>query len=156
MTPAYTFRQATNADVQFMRETKFAGIRPYVEAVWGWNQQQQDELFATGCDVQRSRIVVVDGHDVGFIFVIEDADTAFLAGIYLTPEMRRRGIGSALVRDVIETTVRRGKALTLRVLKLNPARRLYERLGFFITGETESHFLMRCTVPAQAGRHNER
>jgi ribosomal protein S18 acetylase RimI-like enzyme len=32
--------------------------------------------------------------------------------------------------------------VTLQVLKVNPARRLYERLGFRVTGETPTHFLM--------------
>ena len=31
----------------------------------------------------------------------------------------------------------------ITVLKVNPARRLYERLGFAIVGETETHYLMR-------------
>jgi ribosomal protein S18 acetylase RimI-like enzyme len=28
----------------------------------------------------------------------------------------------------------------LTILKVNPARRLYERLGFTVVGETETHF----------------
>ena len=31
----------------------------------------------------------------------------------------------------------------LQVLKVNPARRLYGRLGFQVTGETETHYLMQ-------------
>jgi GNAT superfamily N-acetyltransferase len=141
---AYILRQATDADFVFMRETKFDGIQPYVEVVWGWNRQQQEDLFAATCDAAHSQIVVVDGTDVGFIHVIEDAaDQLFLAGIYVTAAMRRRGIGSAILRDLIDGSVRQGKALTLRVLKVNPARHLYERVGFAVTGETDTHCLMR-------------
>jgi hypothetical protein len=58
MNPAYTLRQGTDADFLFMRETKFEGMQPYITAVWGWNQQQQEELFAQGYDAARSKIIV--------------------------------------------------------------------------------------------------
>jgi ribosomal protein S18 acetylase RimI-like enzyme len=38
----------------------------------------------------------------------------------------------------------------LQVLKTNPAKQLYERLGFQVTGETASHYLMR-TTPSRKG-----
>jgi hypothetical protein len=52
MNPPYTLRQATDADFLFMRETKFEGMQPYVTAVWGWNQQEQEELFAVGAGLK--------------------------------------------------------------------------------------------------------
>jgi ribosomal protein S18 acetylase RimI-like enzyme len=36
-------------------------------------------------------------------------------------------------------------------MKNNPARRLYERLGFVVTGETEVQYWMRSTAHAGAG-----
>jgi hypothetical protein len=32
------------------------------------------------------------------------------------------------------------------VLKVNPARRLYERLGLVVVGETDTHFEMRVAI----------
>jgi ribosomal protein S18 acetylase RimI-like enzyme len=38
----------------------------------------------------------------------------------------------------------RGIPIALQVLRSNhPAKRLYERLGFEVTGETETHYLMQ-------------
>jgi hypothetical protein len=36
------------------------------------------------------------------------------------------------------------------VLKVNPARRLYERLGLVIVGATDTHYLMRRPAADQA------
>jgi GNAT superfamily N-acetyltransferase len=147
MNPAYTLRQATNRDFAFMRDTKLNGLQPYVEALWGWNRQQQEELFSARFDPDQSQIVSVGGVDAGFI-VIENTDPIFLAGIYLTAEARRHGIGSALLRDLMAKALRHGKTMTLRVLKGNPARRLYERLGWSRVGETDAHILMQWPSPS--------
>jgi GNAT superfamily N-acetyltransferase len=147
--PTYTLRQATSGDFAFMRETKLDGMRPYVEAIWGWNRQQQEQLFAERFAADQSQIIIVGGIAAGFIVLDEEPDALFLAGIYLVAAMRRRGLGAAILRNLMSRALRRGKPLTLRVLKVNPARRLYERLGWQINGETDAHYLMRW--PAAAG-----
>ncbi len=40
-----------------------------------------------------------------------------------------------------------GVPVALQVLKVNPARHLYERLGFSVVGETAMHCLMRTEAP---------
>jgi hypothetical protein len=67
--PIYTTRIATDADFLFMRETKLEGLRPYVEAVWGWNREEQLHLFQQYFESTRCELIVVDGADVGFISV---------------------------------------------------------------------------------------
>jgi hypothetical protein len=38
--------------------------------------------------------------------------------------------------------------VTLQVNRANPSRRLYQGLGFEVTGETATHFLMRWSPPS--------
>ncbi len=139
----YTLRPATRDDFAFMRDTKLDGMRPYVEATWGWDRQRQEDLFLQKFDPDRSQIVVMDGADAGYIQLEDHPEEMFLAGIYLTAASRRHGIGEAILRDLITVAAAREKPLTLRVLKVNPARHLYERVGFSVTAETDTHFLMR-------------
>jgi len=54
-----------------------------------------------------------------------------------------QGIGSRVMRAVIDEAAYEGKAVTLGVMKINPARRLYERLGFSVTHEDQYKFYMR-------------
>jgi len=56
---------------------------------------------------------------------------------------QRQGIGSRVIRAVIDEATRERKAVTLSVVKINPARRLYERLGFSVTHEDLHKVYMR-------------
>lgn len=47
------------------------------------------------------------------------------------------------IQDLIAEAERLRIPVTLQVLKVNPALRLYERLWFRVTGDTESHHQMR-------------
>jgi ribosomal protein S18 acetylase RimI-like enzyme len=62
--------------------------------------------------------------------------------IALLPEHRNVGIGSALVRQVCAEAAALGKPVRLCVLKSSRAQRLYARLGFVTTAQTELHLEM--------------
>jgi acetyl esterase/lipase/GNAT superfamily N-acetyltransferase len=65
-----------------------------------------------------------------------DPDAGYLISMWVAPEARGRGIGAALVREVLAWA--RGRGLHRLLLDVGahnvPARRLYERLGFVATG----------------------
>jgi ribosomal protein S18 acetylase RimI-like enzyme len=139
---AYQLRQATDADFDFLYRLHAATMRDHIARVWGWDDAWQERFFAAHFDPTHSRIVVVDGEDVGVIAVEWSATDAFLANIEILPEYQGQGLGAALVNGIITQAEARNLPVRLHVLKMNPARRLYERLGFVVTGETETHFLM--------------
>lgn len=140
----YRLRPATEADREFFYELNRATMRDYVVATWGaWDEDFQrryfDEHFVTG----GTDIVEIDGRPIGIRRVEQRSDAMFLAEIQITPDWQGRGIGSALVREVLTDAEQRGLPLTLQVLRVNErARTLYERLGMRVTGETDTHFLM--------------
>ena len=70
-----------------------------------------------------------------------------LANIRVAPEYQGQGIGTRLIGEMLREAHQQGLPVTLRVLKVNPARRLYERLGFVVVGETQTHHLMACSPP---------
>jgi ribosomal protein S18 acetylase RimI-like enzyme len=74
-------------------------------------------------------------------FVKDDA--LFPAQVFADYQFQRRGIGTDVVKMLIEEAARSGQALTLGVVKTNPALRLYERLGFRITPDDDRKFYMR-------------
>jgi GNAT superfamily N-acetyltransferase len=61
---------------------------------------------------------------------VRDEREMRLAELFLEPAFHGRGWGTALVQEVIAEASQRGLPLRLRVLRSNPARRLYARLGF--------------------------
>ena len=106
-------------------------------------------IFAERWRPATIQIVVVDGHDAGMLETRPSDSEVNLTNIRVAPEYQGRGIGARLVSDVIRDAHRRGLPVTLRVLKVNPARHLYERLGFATVGETETHHLMTCCPPGR-------
>jgi ribosomal protein S18 acetylase RimI-like enzyme len=56
---------------------------------------------------------------------------------------RGSGVGTGLVKDVLERGRRAGKPVTIHVEGFNPALRLYERLGFHHVDTNGVYYLMR-------------
>ena len=66
--------------------------------------------------------------------------------ILLLPEHQGAGLGSELMRRILAEADAGGLPVRLQVLKVNPAQRLYERLGFRAVGETHTHVRMERVV----------
>lgn len=140
----FTLRPATQADYDFLYRVKVACLRPYVAATWGWDEAFQRAHFADHFNPQRSQIVVVNGQDVGELALEEREGELFVAGIYILPDHQNQGLGTALLTQIMEQARSEGKVTGLQVLQVNRgARRLYERLGFAVVAETETHLTMQ-------------
>ena len=106
--------------------------------------------FRQRWDVTQVRIVTLDGTDVGWLQSFVKDDALFLGQLFVDKSLRGQGIGTELVKGLIEEAASAGRSVTLGVVKTNPALRLYERLGFRTTHEDERKFYMRrdLTVPS--------
>ena len=62
--------------------------------------------------------------------------------VALLPEYRGHGIGSSVLRGVLAHADRVGRSVELHVEKQSRAVRLYERLGFAISGDVGMYFAM--------------
>jgi len=138
-----SLRPATRDDYDFLWWLHRATMRPYVEETWGWDEQWQAKYFHDHFDPITREIVECDGVPVGCISVERRERCIFLAAIEIAPDYQSREIGTELIRDLLNEADGRGVAIELQVLQVNPARRLYERLGFAVIGETETHYIMR-------------
>ena len=141
----YTLRLATVDDFDFLYDLHKVSLGEYVQATWGWDEAFQRNMFTEGFLQPPVSIIIVDGQPSGSLTIASRPEDEYLAGIELHPRVQRRGIGASIVRLVIERAQARRVPATLRVLKVNVgARRLYQRLGFVVVGESETHYDMRC------------
>ncbi len=142
--PAYTLRPATEDDYDWLWALKQRTMRVYVEQTWGhWDDGVQDIYFRQGFFPEKLAIVVVGGRDAGLFEVERSVQEIYLRRIEIAPEFQRRGLGTALITALAAEARARRVPLRLQVLKVNPARRLYERLGLQIVGETRTHAQMQ-------------
>jgi ribosomal protein S18 acetylase RimI-like enzyme len=136
-------RPATLDDVDALYLIHRAALGPYVEETWGpWNENWQAEQFREQFDVSIRQVIEEHGRVIGFLDVVDEEERTVLASIRIAPEFQRRGIGTWLIRGVLERAALRGVPVTLRVLRVNPARRLYERLGFEVVDTSDTHYTM--------------
>jgi ribosomal protein S18 acetylase RimI-like enzyme len=141
----YALRLATVDDFDFLYDLHKVALGEYVLATWGWDEAFQRDMFTRKFLQPPVSIVIVDGQPNGSLTIVSHAEEEYLGGIELHPRVQRRGIGATIVRMVIARAQARGVPAALRVLKVNVgARRLYQRLGFSVVGETETHYDMRC------------
>ena len=88
------------------------------------------------------QIIVLDEKVIGRVLVERTEKEHRGVDIALLSEYRSGGIGAMLIQNLLVEAASAGKPFRISVVRTNPALRLYERLGFKITGESLTHFLM--------------
>jgi phosphoribosylglycinamide formyltransferase-1 len=139
------FRPAVEADVPFLLALRRQTMAPHVRAA-GLEPPDNEWLERVMADFDCAQILLAGDRPVGLLKVVRKGRAWHLSQIQLLPELQGRGIGTALVGNVVAEARRAGASLDLDVLKANPARRLYERLGFCIVRETPFAYDMRLDV----------
>jgi ribosomal protein S18 acetylase RimI-like enzyme len=139
----YTLRQATASDYSLIYQLHIEAMRDVVTRQYGWNEAIVSAMFREWFDPTMIRLILVDDQPAGFLAVRYDLLEVDLSNIEIAPAYQGRGLGTAAVRAVLDDAQKRGQPVRLSVLKINRARRLYERLGFATFDETENHYRMR-------------
>jgi ribosomal protein S18 acetylase RimI-like enzyme len=89
-------------------------------------------------------VIEVDGSVAGRLYVHRGAADIRIMDIALLPEFRGRGIGTQLLRGLLAEGAESGRTVSIHVEHGNPARRLYERLGFAPVEDHGIYELMAC------------
>jgi GNAT superfamily N-acetyltransferase len=147
--PAYTVRAAQPEDEPFLYACYKRTMHEYIEQTWGWDEKFQSVEFRQHLPWQRFRIIMVNRTSVGAVCVLETADCMILEMMMIELQFQRRGIASDLVARLLDHARSEGRGIQLRVMKINPARALYERLGFVVVGEDADTYEMQAVITSQ-------
>ena len=129
-----TLRAPSADDRDFFFETRRDGFRTYAEQVFGpWDDDKHRGFASRDFDELPVEIIEEDGQRIGYQIVLRHADHWFLDEIALVAAARGRGLGTELVMAIVGAARAAQMPLRLSVLYVNPAQRLYERLGFRVT-----------------------
>ena len=145
--PPISFRHATEDDVDFLYAMHVATMKEYVDQTWGWDDAFQESVFQKNYVPAEIRVVTFEGKNVGMISLEEREEDIFLRAIEILPSHQGQGIGARIVQQIITETASKQKPVLLYVLKVNPTKGLYERLGFSAIEETDTHFIMKISLP---------
>lgn len=143
-----SFRPALWSDDQLLYRLLREALGPYVTILWGWDEAFQQERWAQVFDPSRWQVIADGRTEVGGLELEQRSSEVYLANLMIFPEHQRRGIGTAVIQRLLSTAHAEGRPVRLQVLKGNPARALYARLGFIGQGENETHSIMLAPPPA--------
>jgi ribosomal protein S18 acetylase RimI-like enzyme len=140
-------RPACSDDYVFALNLYLKAIKPLAIAWMEWVDQDQEAQFASLWRPDDSRIITLNGREaIGWVEFRQTGDEIFLKQLYISPGHRRRGIGSEVMRLLLEEQRGTAQSMALFVLKNNPAFRFYERHGFEVVRETHTTLVMRCAM----------
>lgn len=137
-------RRAAEDDSEFAFAMRKAAFRVYVDESEGWDERKERQRHERNFAIYDYRVICFQAVDRGILTLDLTSDCLKLNQIFLAPEHQGLGIGEQCMAILFAESRRLCLPIQLRVMKVNPrARELYERLGFTVIGDTETHVLMR-------------
>lgn len=138
-----TKRSALESDTGFARELHHRAYREVVERQFGpWMEERQDRYFESDWAAATFEIVLCDGIPCGYVCIEDRTDDIHVREIVLAPEYQGRGIGSSILREVLERARTRRVPVRLGTFHKSRALGLYRKLAFQEIGRTETHVLL--------------
>jgi GNAT superfamily N-acetyltransferase len=136
-------RRASAADADFVFRVVEGTMRRYVEQTWGSFSEEItrngiEKLIASG----NCSIIEFEGADIGVLSVERLADHIKLDQLFILPSHQNRGIGTSILRALVREANEAQQPIRLRLLAVNPVRRLYEREGFRVSSTTRERIYM--------------
>ncbi|MET9615488.1 GNAT family N-acetyltransferase [Kitasatospora indigofera] len=131
----WEIRPASGADVEAVAELRSVVLRADLERLGRYDGQRVRQRLRDAFAPAHTWVIEVGGAFAGCVSLRPAGDAHWLEHFYLAAHLQGSGVGTAVLRGLLERCDREGTRVRLNVLQGSPARRLYERHGF--TAETE-------------------
>jgi len=133
-------RPALGHDFEYCKRLYFEGMGWIIEELH-LDRAAQETGFRQQWNMTQVRIVVFDFTDVGCR--PSGDDELFVGQMFVESRFQRKGIGTQVMKRLISEATAFNLPVRVNVVRINPARRLYERLGFRVTHEDDRKFYMK-------------
>lgn len=141
-----SLRPALPEDREFLFGLHKASMGSYVEELFGpWDDAVQWEFFDRWFRLDHTFVIKLGDEDVGVIAFEERAGDLYVTRMEVHPDRQNQGIGTAVLRQLLDRIHGAGNAVSLHVFEINPARELYQRLGFVVSSGHDGRLFMRAT-----------
>jgi ribosomal protein S18 acetylase RimI-like enzyme len=133
-------RLAKTEDAPFLYEV-YSSTRMDEVSAWGWEEHDRNAFLSIQWIMQKNSyqlqfpdaenlIISYEGLNAGRLMLYRTTEKIHLIDISLLPSFRNHGVGSSLLKTLQHEALMKQQIIELHVTPHNPARRLYERLGF--------------------------
>jgi RimJ/RimL family protein N-acetyltransferase len=153
-----TLRPAGPDDQEFLVEI-YGSTRAEELALTPWTTEQQlafvrsqfaaqQDHYAKKYPTASHDIIVSNNRPVGRLYVARLDQEIRIVDITLLPAERNAGVGTYLIKQLLDEANHSGKITRIYVEEFNPSLHLFERLGFSPSEQHGIHLLMQCN-PSQ-------
>jgi len=137
-------RPATGTDIAFARDAHHQAYHDVVVAQFGsWDKAKQDKFFMADWKVPGIEIILFHGVECGYLRVVRTTTEIQAIELVLLPKFQGQGVGTFLLKKLIDEGRQRQMPVTLRVFHKNRAIALYKRMGFAESERTATHVIMK-------------
>jgi len=147
-----SLRKFTQDDIPFM-QSLYATTRESELALTNFSEQEKLSFITQQFNAQYQHyiqhyctdsfnIIELENNPIGRLFVDYWEKEIRIVDIALMPEYRNAGIGSYYFKQLFDQAKESGKSVSIHVEHNNPAKRLYERLGFQLKTRTNEIYLL--------------
>lgn len=140
-----SFEPALAADAEGLVAIRIAAMRESLERLGRFDPRRARDRFLAAFEPAATRHVLVDGRRVGFVVVRPQGDGLLLDHLYLLPTEQGRGVGAAVMAEVLADADAQGLCVRVGALRESAANRFYRRHGFEPVEATEwdEHYVRR-------------
>ncbi|PIJ95925.1 N-acetyltransferase [Lysinibacillus sphaericus] len=105
--------------------------------------EAQKRFYQQNFPQAKHEIIFHEGLEIGRMMTECKSGNIHLIDISLLPDFRGKGYGTKLLKQLQNSAASQNLSVTLHVWHGNPARRLYERCGFYVTEDISPYIAMR-------------
>jgi len=149
-----TLRPVSPDDQDFLIEV-YGSTRAEEMALVPWTDEQRQAFIKHQFTAQQNHyaqkyptashdIIMSNDRPVGRLYVARLDQEIRIIDITLLPAERNAGVGSYLIKQLLDEANRSGKITRIYVEEFNPSLRLFERLGFSPGEQHGIHLLLQC------------
>ena len=136
-------RRAVAEDAEFAFGVFKETMLEYAVATWGtWLEEESRRETFGQVTAGRAQIIELDQVPIGVQLVDRPGTHIQLVQLDIAKAFQRRGFGTELLKRLLVEAEGSNLPIRLRVLTVNPAKRLYEKLGFVVVEKTPDRYFM--------------
>ena len=139
------FKKAEKTDIDYLFWLRNETMSNHMSNS-GVEVTEKKQLDRINYNFEDAKIIYFDDEKIGLLKTTEKEFEIEVVQIQLDPKYHGKGLGNKIMQSIIEQAKAKNKTIFLSVLKANPAKKLYDRLGFLTEKETENSFEMRLIV----------
>jgi RimJ/RimL family protein N-acetyltransferase len=146
-------RPVEEGDTDFLKDLYYSSRQHEMDLLSEWTEEMkdafitqqfhaQDRYYRENYEKARLQVILYDHQPIGRFYTQKREDEIRIMDVIIKSGYRGAGLGTHLIRSVMEEARQGGLAVRIHVEYNNPALRLYHRLGFEKIGENGIYFLL--------------